>query len=70
MKTSCNTSELGHDYQFFVCNIVKETLRVISLLPGSEGSFYLVLRENPTKIAIRNSKIYQFTWKCFLFSEN
>ena len=43
-------------------NIVKETIQVISLLPGSEGSFYLVVFFDKTKIASFFMKISQFSW--------
>ena len=42
MKASCNTSDLEHDYQFFVCTSGQEEIRAVSLFPGSEGPSYIV----------------------------
>ena len=60
MKASCNTSDLGHDYQFFVHTSVKEAIRAVSLFPGSEGPLYLVDFFYKSKIAVFLAKISQF----------
>ena len=60
MKPSCNTSNLEHDYQFFVCTLGQDTIHAVSWFPGSEGQSYLVDFFYRSKIASFFMEISQF----------